>query len=62
MFGDFWMVLSSLMVDLLRNNTNKGEEKVSFRLLNQSFLYFCNRSKVLLKVVYTPLKKVVRII
>lgn len=62
MFGDFWMETSSLMVDLLGNNTNKGEEKVLFRLLNKSFLYFCNRKKVSLKVVYTPFKKVVRII
>jgi hypothetical protein len=31
-------------------------------LLNKSFLYFCNRKKVSLKVVYTPFKKVVRII
>ena len=54
MFGDFWAETSSLMVDLLRNNTNKGEEKVLFRLLNQSFMYFCNRKKVALKVVYTP--------
>lgn len=47
---------------VLGNNTNKGEEKVLFRLLNQSFMYFCNRKKVPLKVVYTPFKKVVRII
>jgi hypothetical protein len=30
MFGDFWAETSSLMVDLLGNNTNKGEEKVLF--------------------------------